>query len=110
MNGNIVMVLVCFLCGAIFLSIGQWARRRKDPMHFYSGSTVSPDEIQDIPAYNRANGRLWSFYSLPYFLAGVIGIHRPGLAAILIGVSCFPGIFFLVAVYHRIYRKYSTKP
>ncbi|MBE6935965.1 MAG: hypothetical protein E7458_05620 [Ruminococcaceae bacterium] len=110
MGGSIVMSLVCFLCGGVFLAIGQWARRRKEPMHFYSGTEVAPEEIRDIPAYNRANARLWSVYSLPYFLSAVIGIRYPGFAGILVGLSCMPGIFFLLFSYHRIYRKYATKP
>ena len=110
MGASIVMFVICTLCGGIFFSIGQWAQRSSKPMHFYSGTTVSPDEIRDIPAYNRENARMWKIYSLPYFGAAILGIRNPGLSAVLIGVACLPGIIVLVSAYQRIYRKYAVKP
>lgn len=45
--------------GFIFISIGIWAFLRKSPMHFWTGSTVMPEVLKDVKAYNRANGIMW---------------------------------------------------
>ena len=59
MAGKIIMWIVCFGCGALFVGIGVFAWRRKEPMWFYSGTEVDPASITDVPAYNRANAVMW---------------------------------------------------
>ena len=77
--GAIVMFFCGFGCGGLFYWIGTWASQRKDPMHFWTGSTVDPKTISDIPAYNQANAQMWKrdvscIHDLKSFLGKLI-IH-----------------------------------
>jgi len=103
--------LFCMIVGpvaAFFTGIGLYARRRKKPMWFYSGSEVKPWQIRDIPAYNRANGRMWIVFSLFFWAAAVLSLFNTPAAGVLVAVACLLGIPGLVIAYRRIYRKYSN--
>lgn len=80
----------------------------EDPMWFWSGSTVKEGEIADVPAYNRACGRMWIAFSLPFWLSAFLGIWCSTAAAVLTVANCLIGIPVLVIVYHRIYTKYKA--
>lgn len=103
----IIWVLCVCGCGALFTGIGIYACRRTDPMWFWSGSTVSREEITDIPAYNRANSRMWIAYSVLFWLSGVLGGRYPMFGAITLGIACTAGLLWLVAAYKKIYRTYA---
>ncbi len=105
---NIIFSSICWFCSLIFWTIALWALKRKDPMHFWSGSTVKSEEITNIPLYNRANGIMWSVYGVWIAVAGVLALLNIVIGAILLVVICIPGIFVLVAAYNRIYNKYRS--
>ena len=113
--GTIIMMGCGFGCGAVFYFIGVWAARRKDPMHFWSGSTVDPGCVSDIPAYNQANSRMWKIYSVPYWLTGltsiliIFDIRFSILSGILIGLACTVGIGWLLWEHNRIEKKYIIR-
>ena len=100
--------VVCSFCSLVFGLIALWSFKRKDPMHFWSGITVKPEEIADIPAYNRANGMMWALYALAIFLSGVLTLFSESAGAILLMVILLPGLGVLIFVYYRIYNKYKT--
>ena len=110
--GLIVILGVCFGCGAMILGIGIWAERSKKPFGFWTFREVIPESISDIPSYNRENGKMWKAYSVPYFLAGFCGIcgiwlpwcHQ--IAGVLVILACTLGILCLIWCYKRISRKY----
>ncbi|MDV0443664.1 hypothetical protein [Methanorbis rubei] len=104
---SFIMAFCCWICGFIFLCIGIWAYRSKKPIHFWAGSTVSPAEISDVSAYNKANAVLWTVYSIPYFVIGVLGFFvETTIAGILLVIVCVGGLPVLVFAYLRIYKKY----
>lgn len=107
--GNMILFLACMLCGAIFLGMGVYAARRKTPMNFWSGVDVPSESISDIPAYNRAMGKLWGGYSAVYFISGLVGLWRPMAATVLMCVLGSGGAVALVLVYKRIEKKYRVK-
>ena len=115
--GAIIMALCGFGCGALFFGIGVWATKRKDPMHFYSGTTVDPKTISNVPAYNRANGRMWKQFSVPFWMCGVLAIGSLWADwcavgyTILIFLGSIAGGVWLVLRYNKIRKKYAvTKP
>ena len=115
--GAIVMALCGFGCGALFFGIGVWATKRKDPMHFYSGTTVDPKTISNVPAYNRANGKMWKQFSVPFWMCGVLAIGSLWADwcavgyTILIFLGSIAGGVWLVLRYNKIRKKYAvTKP
>lgn len=107
-SANITFAAICWLCSLIFGLIAFWAFKRKDPMHFWSGSTVMHEEISDIPAYNRANGLMWVAYALSLAVVGLLSLFNIKAGSILLVVICFPGLAVLIAVYNKIYKKYKA--
>ena len=112
--GAIVMILCGFGCGALFFGIGVWATKRKDPMHFYSGTTVDPKTISNVPAYNRENGKMWKQFSVPFWMCGVLAIGSLWADwcavgyTILIFVGSIAGGVGLVLRYNKIRKKYAA--
>ena len=111
MNGErimaiIVMLLCNWLCGGTFVGMSIWAKKRKDPMHFYSGTSVDPRKITDVPAYNQANARMWMTYSMPFWISSIVAFFHTGAAAVIMGVSCMPGFLWLIFRYRRICKEY----
>ena len=112
--GAIVMAICGFGCGALFFGIGVWATKRKDPMHFYSGTTVDPKTISNVPAYNRANGKMWKQFSVPFWMCGVLAIGSLWADwcavgyTILIFVGSIAGGVGLVLRYNKIRKKYAV--
>ncbi len=96
-------------CSALFTGIGVYALRRKQPMWFWSGTTVKASEISDIPAYNRANGIMWIAFSAIFWASAVLGLFRMGAAGILVAAGCLLGLPALVLVYQRILAKYRVR-
>ena len=113
---GIVLILCGFGCGSLFSWMSSWAKKRKDPMHFWSGSTVDPKTITDIPAYNQANARMWKRYAIPYWMTGWCGFAcflNYKLAAVvgcvLIGAASTDGILWLIWAYKRIEKQYKIQ-
>jgi len=105
--GSFTAAAISWLCSLIFGAIAVWAFKRKEPIHFWSGSTVKPEEIHDIPAFNRANGVMWSIYALCMVVTGVLFLFSIIAGVISLIIVCFPGIAILIHAYNRIYNKYS---
>ncbi len=81
------------------------AAARSDAL--WAGSTVRPQEIRDIPAYNRACARLWWSYGAVYVLAGAASLFSMLWAGVITAAACLPGLPVLIFAYGRIYRKYK---
>jgi len=77
-------------------------------MHFWSGSTVKPEEITDIPAYNRANGLMWTIYAISMVVTGILSLFSIKTGAVLLVVISIPGTAVLIFAYYRIYKKYRS--
>lgn len=105
---NIIFAIISWMCALIFVIIALWSFKRKDPMHFWSGSTVRPEEIEDIPSYNRANGLMWLIYGISIAVTGILSLFNIKIAAILLVIICVPGIALIILVYNMIYKKYKS--
>lgn len=105
---NILWLLIMAPCSAVFTSIGMYAWNRKKPMWFWSGSTVKESEIADIPAYNRANGRMWIAFSVPLWLSTLLGLTNGIAALVLLALDGVLGLPALMVIYQRIYAKYKA--
>lgn len=101
----ILMIPICL----IFSGLGIFAWKRKKPMWFWSGSTVSEREISDIPAYNRANGIMWLCYSSVFWISTVLGIFHMDIAGAVMAAGCLGGIPILIIAYKKIYARYRKK-
>lgn len=110
--GAIIMALCCGLCAIIFTVIGMYAEKATKPVNFWSGTTVPPEKVKDIPGYNHANAVMWKHYSIPYWAAailgclGVLGEIYTVVAVVLLALACVPGLYFLIRRYRAIEKKY----
>ncbi len=104
-----IMALCSWWCAVIFLAIAIYFRQKDTPAHFWSGSTVEPWEIRDIPAYNRANARMWGIYGALWVVIGAVAFWDVAASAVLMGIVAFGGIPVLIFGYRKIYGKYRAE-
>lgn len=105
---NILWIMIMLPVSLLLTGIGIYAWRRKQPMWFWSGSTVKASEISDIPAYNRANGIMWLAFSAILWISTILGAVNMKAGGIALIAGCAVGVPALPAVYTRIYRKYKA--
>lgn len=106
-TGIVVWILFVGGTAALFTGIGIYAMHRKEPMWFWAGSTVRPESITDIPAYNRENGWMWILYSIPFWIGTGLKLYWPKLGSAILTLSCTVGIAWLIWRYHRILKKFQ---
>ena len=112
--GVIIMALCGFGCGALFYGMGVYAEKMKKPMHFWSGSTVDPRTISNVPAYNRENGRMWKKFSISFWMCGMLAIGSvwadwcSAAYTVLIFAGSVVGGIWLVLRYQKICKKYAV--
>ncbi len=104
---RVVWLIIMIPLAVVFTGIGVFAWRCKKPMWFYSGSEVKEDEITDIHAYNKANGKMWIAFSGIFWLSAALGVFQSAAAGIAVAVGVIAGIPFLVLTYGKIYKKYK---
>ena len=111
----ILMTFINLFCAGIFCAIGIWASSRKDPMHFYSGTTIDPRTISDIPAYNRECAKLWKDYSAPFFIcaacafASIWADMLMTISIVVLVLASTVGIGWLIWKYSKILRTYQIR-
>lgn len=114
-SSMLLILGICWSCGALFFGIGVWSAGRKKPVTFYSGTKIDSKIISDIPAYNRDVSGMWKRYSIPFWFAGVFGMF--GVFQIWVVIACMVciilactfGIGWLIREYERIKKKYIVK-
>ena len=106
---RIIFLIITLPCAALFTALGVYAMRREKPMWFWSGSSVRPEEIRDIPAYNRANGWMWLAFSGVFWLAAILGLLGSPATGPVLGGGILLGIPALMLAYKKIYAKYRTR-
>jgi len=110
MNESFI-VTVCILAIFLIMSVFSfWILKRKEPMHFYTGSKVDSNTITDIKKYNRANAIMWFLFGAMYLLAlPFILFGYLDAALIFLFVISFGGCFSLPRIYNYIRVKYQHK-
>lgn len=107
--GNFVFLIIMVPVSMLFTGLGIYAWRRTEPMWFFAGTTVEKDEIQDVPAYNRANGKLWIGYSMIFWISAILGFFKAGIGGIFMIVGAIVGALALPFIYNKIYDRYKRK-
>ncbi len=101
-------LVIMFPVSALITGIGIYAWKRRKPMWFWSGSTVSEEEISDVPAYNRANGIMWISFSAVFWISTALGLFHQEAAGIVLEAGCLAGVPALIFTYQKIYKKYRV--
>lgn len=104
--GHIFIFIIALAAALLFTAIGVYAWRRKKPMWFWIEPEIAPASLTDVPAYNRANGKLWLAYSLVFWLSAPVCLINDTVGGLLMAILALAGLPVLAAVYKKIYRKY----
>ena len=107
MKYDIIWLVIMIPVSALFSGLGIYAMKRTKPMWFWSGSTVKEWEIDDIPAYNKANGIMWLVFSLPFWISTVLGLFSMKAGGYLLIAVCLLCLPLLPVIYNKIYKKYK---
>lgn len=107
MGALIVWFVVMVPVSALFTGLGVYAWRRQKPMWFWSGQTVSEEEIEDVKAYNRANGIMWIIFSLLMWTCTFLALSSTMVAGMVLIVGCILCLPVLPFAYGKIYKKYK---
>ena len=102
------IAVACWLCSICFLAIGLVAVKRRKPMHFLAGTTVAPEEVSDIPAFNKANFFMWSIYAVCMAIAGVLSLFSTTVGIILFVAFFTVGLVALGIVHSHLRKKYKS--
>ena len=105
---NLYFLIIMVPTSLLFTSIGIYAWRRKKPMWFWAGDTVSEDEITDVRAYNRANGITWLCFSLPLWIGTIVVVcQNIILGTNIMLVDATVGLVLMMIAYTFIRKKYK---
>ena len=108
MGRIIVWMVIMIPVSCLFTGLGIYAIKQKEPMWFWSGTSVSPEEITDIPAYNRANGIMWIAFSAILWISTVLGILDMKITGIFLIAGTVGGGLCLPFAYRKIYDRYRV--
>ena len=76
-------------------------------MWFWSGTQVDAASITDVKAYNLENSRMWKWYSIWYWIAGIAWAWSKAAALTALFLGCSIGIVILLKTYLKIEKKYK---
>ncbi len=104
---HMIWLIIMIPCSALLTGIGVYAWKRKEPMWFWSGTSVRADELSDVAAYNRANGVMWIGFSFLFWISTVVGYLHSQAGGICLIAGCVIGIPLLPILYGKIYNRYK---
>ncbi len=107
METLIIWLVVMIPLSAFLTGLGIYAMRRKKPMWFWTGRAVKEEEINDIPAYNKANGIMWIAFSLVSWASTVAGCKSLKVGGLVLLAGCIVAVPILLVAYNKIYKKYK---
>lgn len=109
---NIRYIIIIWGGAALLLAIGIYKSRRKEPVRIWTGIEVEAGNISNVPAYNRAVGRMWILSSVPLWIFGIAEFWYPvfaiGIAIAFFSLFCIVGIPLLIWYAHKIEEKYKA--
>ena len=103
---HLLILIIDLAAALLFTAIGVYAWRREKPMWFWADSAPDPATLTDIPAYNRANGKMWLAYSLIFWLSAPVCLINEVVGGLLMAILALAALPFLATAYKKIYRKY----
>ncbi|MDO4173496.1 MAG: hypothetical protein Q4D42_01915 [Eubacteriales bacterium] len=99
--------IIWLLCAALFVILGIRSMRSKKQVGFFAN--VQPPKVRDIPAYNRAVGKLLIGFAVVLALLG-IPLLWPDTALVLLSVAgTMLEVIVVIVLYLRIEQKHKIK-
>ena len=109
--------VIIFGCGFGINFFGRWAgKQSQKPIGFWAnGNPIDSKSVADIPGYNRAYGKLFRLYAIPFLLSGICILFSSvsdfftyaSLVILLIG-GIF-GTWWLIRSYQKIEKQYILR-
>lgn len=111
---SIVMAIIGFFLGATLTILGVYALLVKHPVTFLGGKKIDPSKVSDVRKYNLANAKMWLLFSIPFWLAGIVGLFNDYgnvysyiyLLLLIVGSSF--GLMRVLLTYQKIASKYIS--
>ena len=99
--GKWILTVIFVLCGIVMITIGLYQRRSSVPAKLNSSEDLDPEEIRDIPAYNRKHGLMFMLYGA-VIIDGVFlsWVFSSQYSAVIALIACILPIPFL-SKYHN---------
>lgn len=103
MGAAIISGFIYLLCGAVMLIIGVSQRKSKTPVGFYTGETPpKPEELSDVPAWNRKHGAMWIGYGALLVLCWIAGLFLGDSPLLLLPMLAGPLVPLpFMILYHK---------
>lgn len=76
----------------VYLIVGICAMNKKTPMRLSYFSRLTADMVSDVPAYNKAVGKMWCALAGVLFAGGVMDALNPASSVFIFAVFCTFGI------------------
>lgn len=105
-----IVLSITWSVAMVFVGTGIYAWKSKDPIgkpSLFWNSEVPVYTIKDIPAYNRANCKMWCLSSIPYWISGLgfFWSYVFSISILLLGITF--GTLYIAVAYRKIERKYK---
>ena len=107
--GNVRYLILMWGAALILVIMGIHALRSGRPVTLWTGSHILPDQVTDVKAYNRAVGKMWCLFSIPFWIIGIIEFWYPAASVVFFAVFCVAEIGGAVWCYHKIEEKYMVR-
>lgn len=101
----VVILIPVVICTIVFESVAVWCFNSKTPVNFWSGTTVKPEEVNNIRGYNVANGIMWQCFALIFIAAGVAAPFSMLISGIVIFAGVLLGLPAIILIYKKIIMK-----
>ena len=101
----VVQLFVCILLNVTFGGIAVFAFLSKNPINFWAGQIIKPEQVNNVKSYNRANGIMWSLFDLPIFAAAVLTPISSEVSAWVLAVGVLAGLPAVIIVYTKVIKR-----
>ena len=111
-GATIIMGISLGFCALVMIVIGVRQMKSETPVGFYTGErAVKPEEITDIPAWNRKHGIMWITIGILFVIVWIVGLFADGMISLILMIAvtvlCIPGILLY---HHLLTKRYRIDP
>ena len=106
--GKWIFTVIFVLCGIVMIMIGLYQRRSSVPAKLNSSEDLDPEEIRNIPDYNRKHGLMFIVYGA-VIIGGVFlsWIFSSQYSAVIAMIACILPIPFLPKYHNYLLQQHQ---
>ena len=103
-----MFALVVGLSSLVSFAFSLWALKSTKPVHFWSGTSVDPSQIDDFKQYNQKNALMWGCHGALMLCVAALGLVNIQVATAMLIVLAIPGSVVLMWIYTQIRKRHSV--